>query len=148
MAGPRTRHSLCRNPPPGNEDELVGGPPGALTKGSNTSTPSPPVSWTQTPVDTPTTIPASSRGMYTDANLQRATKLALELFIQGQAHAQGLASAARDKALDRPLKAKNPDLYHRSLHIECYHFCRQCKDHFKTAGAKGYKRVSFAASFF
>ena len=31
--------------------------------------------------------------------------------------------------------------------MECYHFCRQCEDHFETAGAKGHKRVPFAASF-
>ena len=33
------------------------------------------------------------------------------------------------------------------LYMECYNFCQQCKDHFDTAGAKGYKRVFFAALF-
>ena len=31
--------------------------------------------------------------------------------------------------------------------MECYYFCRQCEDHFETAGATGHKRVPFAASF-
>ena len=140
MAGPRSRRSPRRNPPPGGEDELAGGPPGAPTEGSNTPTPSPPVSRAQTPADAPAPTPAPLRGTYTNVNLQRATKLALELFIQGQAHAQGLASAAWDKALDKPLKARNLDLYYGSLHMEYYHFCRQCKNHFETVGAKGHKR--------
>ena len=49
MVGPRTRRSLCRNPPLGGEDELTRGPPEASTKGSNTPTSSPPVSRAQTP---------------------------------------------------------------------------------------------------
>ena len=147
MAGPR----ICRSPrcnlPPGGEDKLAGSPPGAPTEGSNTPTPSPPVSWAQTPADAPAPTPAPPRGTYTDADLQRATKLALDSFIQGQAYAQGSASATRDEASDRPLKTRNPNLYYRSSHIECYHFCRQCEDHFETASAKGHKRVLFAALF-
>ena len=147
MAGPRIRRNPRRNPPPGGEDEFAGGPSGAPTKGSNTHTPSPPVSWAQTPADAQVPPPAIYSGMYTDADLQRATKLALKLFIQGQTHAQGSKSAARDKALDRFLKPRNPDLYYKSSHMECYHFCRQCKDHFETAGIKGHKCIPFAASF-
>ena len=147
MAGPRIRRSLWRNPPPGGEDELVRSPPGAPTKGSNTPTPSPPVSWAQTPADAPAPTPAPPRGTYTDADLQKVTKLALDSFIQGQAHAQGSASATRDIALDGSLKARKPDLYYGCSHMECYHFCRQCEDYFETAGTKGYKRVPFAASF-
>ncbi len=48
---------------------------------------------------------------------------------------------------DRPLKTRNPDFYYGNTHMECYHFCQQYEDHFKTAGAKGHKRVSFAACF-
>ena len=147
MAGPRSRRSPRRNPPPGGEDELAGGPPGAPTKGSNTPTPSPPVSRAQTSTNAPTPTAAPPRGIYTNADLQKATKLALNSFIQGQTHAQGSASTAQDKASDRPLKARNLDLYYGSLHMECYHFCRQCKDYFETAGAKSHKCVFFAASF-
>ena len=148
MAGPRTRRNPRRNPHLGGEDELTGSPPGAPTKGSNTPTLFPPVSWVQTPVDTLAPTPAPPRGMYTNVDLQRATKLALELFIQGQVHAQRSVSVARNEALDRPLKATNPDLYYGSSHMECYHFCWQYNDDFEIADAKGHKRVLFAASFF
>ena len=81
MAGPRICCSFRRNPPSGGEDELVRGPPGALTKGSNTSTSSPPISWVQTPTDILALTPTPFRGTYTNVDLQRATKLALELFV-------------------------------------------------------------------
>ena len=109
MAGPRTRHSPRRNPPPGGEDELTGGPPRAPTKDNNTPTPSPPGSQAQTLVDapapTPAPTPAPPRGIYTDVDLKRATKLALESFVQVQAHAQ------RSKPQEKSLKARFPDLY-------------------------------------
>lgn len=54
---------------------------------------------------------------------------------------------SREDASDRPLKARNPDLYYGNSHMECYYFCQQCEDHFETAGAKGHKRVPFAATF-
>ena len=47
----------------------------------------------------------------------------------------------------QPLKAKVLEVYYDKLYIECYHFCQQCKDHFKTAGATGINRTPFAASF-
>ena len=31
--------------------------------------------------------------------------------------------------------------------MDCYHFCQQCEDHFKTSGATGMNRTPFAASF-
>ena len=31
--------------------------------------------------------------------------------------------------------------------MECYHFCQQCEDHFKTSGATGMNCIPFAASF-
>ena len=49
---------------------------------------------------------------------------------------------------ERPFKARNPNLYYRSSHIERYYFCRQCKDHFDTAGVTGYQCVPLAALFF
>ncbi len=56
------------------------------------------------------------------------------------------AAEARDNT-DRPLKPRNPDLYYGHLHMECYYFCQQCKDHFKVAGLLGHKRIPFAAGF-
>ena len=45
------------------------------------------------------------------------------------------------------MKARFLDLYYGKSHMECYHFCQQCKDHFDTAGATGSNRTPFAASF-
>lgn len=53
----------------------------------------------------------------------------------------------REKTLNRLLKVRNPKLYFGNFYIKYYYFCQQYKDYFKTAGAKGYKRVFFIASF-
>ena len=49
MIGPRTCRSPRRNLPPGGEDELIKGLLEAPTEGSNTPTPSLPISWAQIP---------------------------------------------------------------------------------------------------
>ena len=48
---------------------------------------------------------------------------------------------------EQSLKAKVPEMYYGKSHMDCYHFCQQCKDHFETAGATGNNRTPFAASF-
>ena len=48
---------------------------------------------------------------------------------------------------DRPLKARNPDLYYGNLYMKSYYFCQQYEDHFETAGAKDHKSIPFAATF-
>lgn len=50
-------------------------------------------------------------------------------------------------ALNKPLKARNPDLYYGNLHMECYYFSQQCEDHLEIAGAKSHKRIPFVAFF-
>lgn len=77
MAGPRTRRSPRNNPPLTGEDELAGDAPEAPTKGSSTPT--------SAPAQVPTSVPGPT-GMYTDVDLQRATRLALESFVKGQEH--------------------------------------------------------------
>lgn len=52
-----------------------------------------------------------------------------------------------DGPRERPLKARCPDSYYDKSHMECYHFCQQCQDHFDNAGARGANRTPFAASF-
>ena len=141
MAGLCTRCSSRPNSPPDGEDILAGGSSGAATEGSNTPTPSSPVSRAQTPANAPAPTPAPPKGTYTDVDLWRATKLTPESFIQGQAHAYG--SEPREKLL----KACFSDLYWGNSHQDCYRFCQQCKDHFDTVGAKGSNRIPFAASF-
>ena len=83
---------ICRNPPSTGKEELTRNTPGATTKsngtpttkGSGTPTSTPATSRASTP--TPASAPASAPifdplGRYTDKDLQRATKLALKLFV-------------------------------------------------------------------
>ena len=49
---------------------------------------------------------------------------------------------------ERSLKAKVSEVYYSKLHMDCYHFCQQCKDHFENAGATETNRTCFAAFFF
>ena len=89
MAGPRT----CRNPPFAGKRELAGQ---AAIKGSGN--PSPPLASSCVPTPAPAQaeeapVPAPGRpGKYTDKDLQRNTKLALELFVKAQEYGQLQAS--------------------------------------------------------
>ena len=58
---------------------------------------------------------------------------------------QGLKQPPAER--EQSFKAKVVDIYYRKLHIDCYHFCQQCKDHFETAEATGANWTLFAASF-
>ena len=67
----------------------------------------------------------------------------MKVFIEmTQAQTQALA-----KPQKRLLKARSPETYLEKSHTDCYHFCQQCEDHFKTSGATGMNRIPFAASF-
>ena len=113
MAGLRTR---CNSPPAG-KDELAGGVP---FEGSGTPTPTPAASRAPTPAPAQYSAPAPGPpGVYTNVDLQKATRLALKSFVKGQKHGPA-NSAPRERAL----KACNPDLYYGSSHIECYYFCQ------------------------
>ena len=47
----------------------------------------------------------------------------------------------------RPLKARFPETYSGKSHIDCYHFCQQCEDHFETSSATKMNYTPFAVSF-
>ena len=67
----------------------------------------------------------------------------MKVFIETtQAQAQALAELR-----ECLLKAMIPETYSGKFHIDCYHFCQQCKDYFKTSGATGMNRTPFAATF-
>ena len=66
----------------------------------------------------------------------------MKVFIE-TTQAQALAEPQ-----ERTLKARTPEIYWGKSHMECYHFCQQCEDHFETLGATGINRTLFAASFF
>ena len=96
--------------------------------------------------------PASAPGSAAPAPVSSSTEELFEQFMQTYMETvrnPALAPPAepREEASDRPLKARNPDLYYGNSHMECYYFRQQYEDHFETAGAKGHKRVPFAASF-
>ena len=83
MAGLQTRCNL----PPSDEGELTGE---ARTKGSDIPSPSPTAFRVPTPVpaqalEAPAPAPGPP-GRYTDKDLQKAIKLALELFVKSQEH--------------------------------------------------------------
>ena len=49
---------------------------------------------------------------------------------------------------EHPIKARIPETYYGKSHINCYHFCQQCEDYFKTPGAIGINCTPFAITFF
>ena len=48
---------------------------------------------------------------------------------------------------ERSFKAKVPKMYYGKSHMDCYHFCQQCKDYFETIEATRINRTLFVASF-
>ena len=108
-------------------DELANSVQGTPTAPSNAG-----------PPDAPVSTPAPTK--YTEEDLQKITKLCIDSFLQGQGSRPEPAGHREGQ-----LKARFPDLYYGKSHID--HFCQQCEDHFDTAGATGFNRTPFAASF-
>ena len=54
---------------------------------------------------------------------------------------------ANQKPREKPLKAKNPDLYFGKSYMDCYNFCQQCEDHFAMARATGSNHIPCATTF-
>ena len=128
-------------PPLAGKDDLADAMP---TEGSSTPTPTLVVSHASTlaPAEAPApplaSAAADSAAWYSAKDLQRILKIILE----------ARALACQSKILcKRPLKARAPDLYRGKTHMECYNFCKQCKDHFATSSTTGLNHISFAATF-
>ena len=47
-----------------------------------------------------------------------------------------------------PLKARTLETYSEKSYMDCYHFCQQYEDYFKTSGATRMNRTLFTATFF
>ena len=62
------------------------------------------------------------------------------------------STQARDWEQAKPrkqlLKARFPETYLKKFHMDCYHFCQQYEDYFKTLDANEMNRIPFIASFF
>ena len=134
MAKSPARCSLCQNPPLAGEDKLAGAVP---TESSGTPTPTSVMSHAPTPAPATAlaTAPASDTKLF-----KQFMKAYLKVQVPGR-------TKIDSEPRKQPLKARFPDLYYGNLHIDCYQFCQQCEDHFKTAGAKGLNKILFAASF-
>ena len=106
-----TRRSPCVNPPvdPTEQDELAGAQGGRSDAGSDEA---------PTPPEAPPPAPTSE---------DLFTKFMKVFMETTQAQAQALA-----EPWERPLKARTPETYWGKSHMECYHFCQQCEDHFET----------------
>ena len=142
--------ALVRNPPLTDKDKLARAAPGpAFTEGSNTSTPAPVASRVPTPTsppDTPVAAPSSAPTLAATAPpldnelFKQFMKAYLEAQVPGRTEVD-------PEPREQPLKARFPDFYYSNSQIDCYQFCQQGEDHFKTAGAKKPNRIPFAASF-
>ena len=84
MVRPCDCQSLCWNLLPAGKDELAGAAGGAVTNDNGTSSHTPSMSRVSTPVPAPAPALVELVAKYTNADLQKATKLALEMFVQGQ----------------------------------------------------------------
>lgn len=122
--------SPCRNLPPIDpvEIELAGSVPLDFTPGSVQSQEHTPA----LPTPTPT----------------RSTEELFELLMK--TYMESVKNPVQSQSFGprkRPLKAWFPDLYYRKSHLDCYQFCQQCENHFRTASATGPNRIPFAATF-
>ena len=134
MPRPLACPSPRRNPFSANEDERAGAVP---AEGNGTPTSTPVMSLARTPGPATGTATALS----SDTELfKQFMKAYLEVQVPSQT---GVDSEPRKQSL----KARFPDLYYGNSHMDCYWICQQWEEYFKTARAKGPKRIPFGASF-
>ena len=126
--------SLRRNPPFISKGELAGAAP---TEGNGTPIPTPVMSRAFTPAPA-TTLPFA---LSLDNELfKQFMKAYLEAQVPGRTEID-------PESCKQPLKTRFPELDYGNIHMDCYQFCQQCEDHFKTAKTKRPNRIPFAASF-
>ena len=117
--------------PTGEQDELAGqSPVQGFNAGSDealTKAPTPPEA------PTPLLVPSSTKDLFT-----KFMKVFMEM-----TQAQALAEPRK-----QPLKARSLKTYFGKSYMDCYHFCQQCEDHFKTSDATKMNCTPFAALFF
>ena len=134
MAGPHARRSPCQNSPLTCKDELAGAAP---TERCGTIPPTLVVSHAPTPAPATALVVALSLD-------NELFKQFIKAYLEAQVPCQ---TEVGPEPCKQPLKAQFPDLYYDNLHMDCYQFCQQCKDYFKTARAKKTNRILFAALF-
>ena len=125
--GSRSRKAAASAPPAPRSDsdsDELGAPEKSTPAPSHASAPAP--------------VEPTLALKYSEADLIRILKIFSETKSQ-----EPKAEVPRE----RPLKAKVLDVYFGKSHMDCYHYCQQCKDYFVTAGATGSNRTPFAALF-
>ena len=133
LGGSRPHCSPRQNPPPIDlvEDELArdSGLVGGLILGSSSPTPS------RNPTSGPELIPALiSAPVPAPTPALVASNKSFKKFIKAYFETnQGL----RQPECKWTIQAKVPEEYYGKSHMNCYHFCQQCKDHFETVGLPG-----------
>ena len=131
--GPCAWRSPCVNPPAdliGEQNELAGqGPVQGFNAGSDKA---PTKSSIPPEASTPSLVLFSTKDLFTKF---------IKMFME-TTQAQALAEPR-----EWPFKARSPETYSGKSHMDCYHFCQQCEDHFKTSGTTGMNCTLFAASF-
>ena len=134
--------SSCRNSLPTDlvEDELARdpGPIRGSHSGSTSSAPS------CNPIPGLDQVPAwILASAFAPAPINKLFKKFMKAYLESnQGPGQPLVEC------ERLLKAKISKVYYSKSHIDCYHFCQQCQDHFETAGATRINRTSFTVFFF
>ena len=147
MALKRSRSycSFHRNPPlidPVKKElakdlSLVGGP----HSGSTSSVPickpipGPDLVPALIPIPVPAPIPAP-------VPINKLFKKFLKAYLESN---QGSRQSLAER--EQIFKAKISEVYYGKLYMNCYHFCQQCKDYFKTSRATRANRTLFVASF-
>ena len=123
------------------EDELARDPGsvGGLYLGNTSPAPS------HNPIPDPKLVSALIPAPVPAAALPSSNKLFKQFLRAYLESNQGSRQPLAER--ERSFKAKVPEVYYGKLHMDCYHFCQQCKDYFQTAGATRAKRTLFAASF-
>ena len=139
MAGPCACPSPCWNFPSAGKDELAGAASRVLTNDSRTPTHTFAIS------STPILVVAIGLAVAPPLD-NKLFKQFIKAYLETQM--PGWIVPKIDlKPCKQLFKARFPDLYYSNLHMDCYQFYQQCKDYFKTVGAKGSNRIPFAASF-
>ena len=121
----RPRRFPYQNLPPGSAFPFSGPTP------SYNLTPAPaPV---LTPVPSPIPTPAATDELF---------KTFIKAYLKSNQGSRQLLAECK-----QTLKAKGPEVYYGKLHMDCYHFCKQCEIYFETVRATRANRTLFTVFF-
>ena len=137
--GSRPCCSPRRNPPliDPMEDELardpgpVGGPHSVSTSPNSSRNPTPGPDQLPDLISAPAPVPNLA-----PAPTNELFKKFMKAYLESN---QGPRQPPEERK--QTFKPKVPKMYYGKLHIDCYHFCQQCENHFETAGVTGFNQT-------